>query len=151
VDLPAWRRRLARLDWSSGQAAAGHQVFLKARCATCHSGGQALGPDLHGVSGRFSRGDLLTAILQPSKDVSARYQTTLIETTSGKVYIGLIIYEAVDGTILQTGAATTVRIPGDQIASQRRLTTSLMPAGLLDNLSDREIVDLLAYLRSLRS
>jgi putative membrane-bound dehydrogenase-like protein len=150
VDLVAWERRLARLNWPAGSAPQGRQVFVKARCASCHSGGQALGPDLHGVAKRFSRDDLLTAILQPSKDVSPRYQTTLIETTAGKIYMGLIIYEAVDGTLLQTGTAT-VRIPGDQIASQRRVPTSLMPAGLLDNLSDQEIVDLVAYLRALKN
>ena len=39
-------------------------------CAACHSGAQALGPDLRGVTGRFSRDDLFTAILQPGRDIS---------------------------------------------------------------------------------
>jgi cytochrome c1 len=61
----------------------------------------------------------------------------------------MIVYDATDGTILQTAPDTTVRIAGNQIESRRVLDTSLMPAGLLDKLTDREIADLVAYLRGL--
>jgi putative heme-binding domain-containing protein len=151
VDVAGWNKRLAKVDWSAGDVERGRLIFTKANCAACHSGAQALGPDLHGVASRFSRDDLFTAILQPSKDISPRYRTTLIATTDGKVYQGLIVYEAVDGVILQTGAATTVRLAGNQIASRRFTATSLMPAGLLDKSTDREITDLYAYLKSLGS
>jgi len=125
-------------------------VFVKASCVSCHSGAQALGPDLRGVAGRFSRADLFTAIVQPSKDISPRYRTTLIATAAGKVYQGLVIYEAVDGLLLQTGPATTARIPGDQIVARRYTSTSLMPVGLIDKLTDQEIADLYAYLKGLK-
>lgn len=149
VDVAAWAKRLARLDWTRGDAARGRHVFVKASCATCHSGGQALGPDLAGVGNRFSRDDLFTTLLQPSRDVPARYQTTLVETRDGKVYQGIVIYDAVDSLILQTGATTTVRVAGDQVAGRRPTAISLMPAGLLDPLRDEEIVDLYAYLKTL--
>jgi putative membrane-bound dehydrogenase-like protein len=148
VDVAGWGKRLAALDWSAGDTERGRGVFTRASCSACHSGAQALGPDLHGVTGRFSRADLFTAILQPSKDVSPRYRTTEIGTSEGKVYQGLIIYEAVDGLILQTGPAATVRVGAEQITERRLTDTSLMPVGLLDRLSDREIADLYAYLKS---
>jgi putative heme-binding domain-containing protein len=138
------------VDWAAGSAARGQAAFTKASCAACHSGQQALGPDLRGVGGRFGRDDLLTAILQPSKDVSPRYRTVQIATADGKVYQGLVVYEATDGLILQTGPATTVRIGGSQIESRGYTDTSLMPAGLLDELTDGEIADLVAYLRALK-
>jgi putative heme-binding domain-containing protein len=149
VDVAGWARRLAKIDWPAGDAAQGRLVFVKADCAACHSGSQAIGPDLQGVAGRFSRDDLFTAIVQPSKDVSPRYRTTLLETTAGKVYQGIILYEAVDGLILQSGPAATVRLRGDQIAERRTSPVSLMPTGLLDRLGDGDIADLYAYLRSL--
>ena len=68
----------------------------------------------------------------------------------GKTYQGTVIYEAVDGLLLQTGPAETVRIPGDQIESQQSVPRSLMPAGLLDPLSDNELADLYAYLKDPR-
>jgi putative heme-binding domain-containing protein len=149
VDVAAWEKRLARIDWPAGDTGRGSRVFIKADCAACHSGAQAIGPDLQGVADRFSRDDLFTAIIRPSKDVSPRYRTTLLETTAGKVYQGIILYEAVDGLILQTGPAATVRLRGDQIADRRTSPLSLMPTGLLDRLSDQEIADLYAYLRQL--
>ncbi len=150
VDEGAWERRLAGIDWSQGTSEAGRQVFVRAQCSSCHSGSQALGPDLKGVSGRFSRADLFTAILQPSKEVPPRYRTTLLTTTAGKTYQGMIVYEALDSLILQTGPLTTVRVTETQISERQPSTRSLMPAGLLDRLSDREIADLYAYLKGLK-
>jgi len=149
VDMAGWRKRLAAVDWSIGDPQRGQALFVKTSCASCHSGSQALGPDLHGITGRFSRDDLFTAILLPSKDISARYRTTAVSLTDGKTYQGLVIYEATDSLILQTGAATTVRVPADKIESRRFSDISLMPAGLIDKLSDAEIADLYAYLKGL--
>jgi len=149
VDMAAWRKRLGAFDWAAGNATRGQAVFVKTSCASCHSGSQALGPDLHGITGRFSRDDLFTAILLPSKDVSPRYRTTAVSLTDGKTYQGLVIYEATDSLILQTGPATTVRVPADKIESRRFSDVSLMPAGLLDPLKDQEIADLYAYLKGL--
>src|SRR5207248_9852224 len=53
VDMAAWRKRQAAVDWAMGDAQRGQAVFVKASCAACHSGSQALGPDLHGIIGRF--------------------------------------------------------------------------------------------------
>src|SRR5262249_41700099 len=140
-----------RLDWSAGDTGRGHGVFVRASCASCHSVAQALGPDLRGVAGRFSREDLFTAILQPSPDISPRYPTTAAATTERTLYQGVVIYEATDGVLLQTGPATTVRIRGDLIESRRFTDLSLMPAGLLDKFSDSDLADLYAYLKSLGS
>jgi putative heme-binding domain-containing protein len=150
VDVEAWNKRLAAIDWNAGSAERGKATFTKASCATCHSGTQALGPDLRGIGGRFSRIDLFTAIVQPSKDVSPRYRTTRIDTGDGKVYQGIIVYEAVDSVILQTGPAATMRLVNKQIARREQTATSLMPVGLIDKLTDREIADLYAYLKELK-
>jgi putative heme-binding domain-containing protein len=150
VDVEAWNRRLAKIDWSAGDAERGRAIFTKASCAACHSGAQALGPDLHGAAGRFSRDDLFTAILQPSKDVSPRYRTTLVATADGKTLQGIVIYDAVDSLILQTGPDSTVRLTNPRIVERRTLSKSLMPAGLLDKLTDRDVADLYAHLKTLR-
>lgn len=148
VDVAKWNQRLAAVEWETGDANAGKAVYARAGCVHCHSGSQALGPDLVGVTSRFSRADLFTAIVQPSKDVPARYQTTVVETATGKMYQGIVIYDAVDSLILQTGAAQTVRLDGQDVIRRRVSAQSLMPAGLLDSLSNRDVADLYAYLRN---
>jgi putative membrane-bound dehydrogenase-like protein len=140
---------LARIEWSAGRIEQGRTLFEKRSCARCHGGRQALGPDLAGVATRFSRDDLLTAIVSPNRDVSPRYQTTLVQTTRGKVITGLIVYEAVDGLLLRDATGQTYRIEADEIDQQRTLSTSLMPAGLLKDLGPQDISDLVAYLESL--
>src|SRR5439155_13919152 len=102
-DSAAWAKRLAGVAWDRGDPAAGKKVFAKATCAACHDGNQALGPPLQGVTKRFSRDDLLTAILDPGRDVPPRYRPTRVTTDDGKVFDGVVIYDAVDGVILQTG------------------------------------------------
>ena len=109
----------------------------------------AVAPDSSRVRRGLARDDLFTAIVQPGRDVSSRYRTALVATADGQVYQGMIVYEAVDGLILQTGATATVRLAGDQIVGRRDAPGSIMPAGLLDKLPDREIADLYAYLKSL--
>ncbi len=146
IDLEAWKTQKPRLIWEKASLAEGEKHFTKL-CAACHRGSGALGPDLHGIGKRFSRDDLLTAILQPNKDVSNRYRTTIYVTQDGQVYSGLVIYEAIDGVILQTGAEATIRIPGSQLGTKRTSDRSLMPAGLLDKLSDQNVVDLIGWLQ----
>ena len=97
-----------------------------------------------------SRDDLFTAILQPSKDVSPRYRTTQLVTAKGKVYQGIIVYEAVDGVLILTGPGEALRITKTQIGDRRLTARSLMPSGLIDKLGDREIADLYAYLKALK-
>lgn len=151
VDVAAWKKRLLTIPWAEGDGTRGAAIYQKANCAACHSGAQALGPDLRGVAGRFSRDDLFTAILQPSRDISPRYRTTAISLVDGKTHQGMVIYEAVDSLILQTGSATTVRLPVDRIESRRVTEISLMPAGLLDGLKDHEIADLYMHLKAMRN
>lgn len=145
-DAAAWAKRVSGIDFAKGDAERGRAAFTKATCAACHGGGGAVGPSLAGIGKRFGRDDLLTSIVQPSKDVPARYRPTRVTTTDERTFTGVVIYEATDGVILQTGADTTVRIAGADIVSKKQVDVSLMPAGLLDKLSDAEVADLMAYL-----
>jgi putative membrane-bound dehydrogenase-like protein len=150
-DLKALQSLLADVDWSAGDLTRGRNLFEKRACIQCHGGRTALGPDLGGVAGRFSRDDLFTAIVLPNKDVSSRYRTTMLELKNGKVYSGLIIYESVDGVLLRNSTNQTFRIETRDVELRRKLPTSLMPAGLLKGLKPDELADLYAYLNSLRS
>jgi putative membrane-bound dehydrogenase-like protein len=143
------RQTLAEVDWNTGDPTRGKKLFESRTCAQCHNGRTALGPDLSGVARRFSRDDLFTAIIQPSRDVSPRYQTTMIETRHGQVYTGMIVYEAVDEVLLRNASNQTFRFTPAEIEERRTLKTSLMPSGLLKDLKPADFADLYAYLRTL--
>ncbi len=99
---------------------------------------------------RFSRGDLFDAIIYPSRDVAPPYRVTRIETHAGQVYYGIVAFFSADGVILQTGAATTVRLATPDIASESPTTRSLMPNGLLKGLKPEDLADLYSYLQTLK-
>jgi len=148
-DLDSLHRLLAEVDWKSGDVDRGRELFQQRGCAQCHGGSRSLGPDLSGVAGRFSREDLFIAIALPNRDVSPRYQTTLIESAAGKVYSGLIIYESADGVTLRNSTNQTFRFEAEDIVTKRRLNTSLMPTGLLKDFTPQDAADLYRYLQTL--
>ncbi|MEQ9407707.1 MAG: hypothetical protein RIK87_08255 [Fuerstiella sp.] len=141
--------RLSEISWAAGRPARGEQLFARLSCSRCHGGRKALGPDLQGVTRRFSRNDLWAAIVDPNRDVSERYQMTTIATTDGKVYSGLIVYESVDGLLLRDAEHRTYRIEAGDIETKVKRRQSLMPAGLLKSVVDQDLADLDAYLRQL--
>lgn len=132
----------------------GRKLFGEAKCFGCHrydSEGGATGPDLTGVAGRFSQKDLLESVLDPSKEVSDQYQAVDIDLLDGKKVSGRIvnlngndIKVMVD--MLDPNGMVTVKQPNvDRITPSK---VSMMPAGLLDTLTDDEVFDLMAYLLS---
>ncbi len=149
IDSQQLATALAETEWASGDAARGRKLFETRQCVQCHSGRGAVGPDLSGAAQRFSRDDLFTAIANPSRDVSPRYQTTALTTVEGRTYTGLIIYESVDYLVLRNASNQTSRIEKKNIDEQRTLSKSLMPEGLLKDLGPGDYADLYAYLRSM--
>jgi putative membrane-bound dehydrogenase-like protein len=149
-DPAAWAALLQSAPWDRGDAARGEAIFRSRACATCHTGNTRIGPDLAGVTSRFSRDDLFTAIIYPSLDVAPAYRTEIVETRQGQVFSGLVIFFSADGVILQTEAVTTVRVNTPDIANRQPSNRSLMPSGLLKDLKPQDLADLYAYLQTLK-
>jgi putative heme-binding domain-containing protein len=151
ADAAHWDKLLKSVDWTKGDAKRGATIFRDRACVTCHAGTSRLGPDLTGVATRFSRDDLFTAIIDPSRDVAPAYRVTILETKDGKSYSGIAAYESAETVILQTGAATTMRISTKEIDVRRPSNKSLMPDGLLKDLKADDLADLYSYLQTLKA
>lgn len=143
-----WNLTLRNVNWNTGDALRGEQIFRQRGCQTCHSGSTPLGPDLAGAAARFSPADLFAAIIFPNRDVAPTYRTTLFQTRGGETHTGIVAFESADGVIVQSGATTTVRLATEEILSRRPSTQSLMPSGLLDGLPPAQLGDLYQYLKS---
>ncbi|MBX7168017.1 MAG: c-type cytochrome, partial [Pirellulales bacterium] len=145
-----WAVRLASAPWETADVARGRVAYERKSCAGCHAGADRLGPDLTGVTARLTREDLFLAIVAPNRAFSPQYEATLAVTRSGQIHQGMIVYESPEGTLLRTGAATTVRIDGSDLVQLEPSGRSFMPEGLLDQASDQELADLYAYLQTLQ-
>lgn len=142
-----WQKRLAEVDWSTGDAARGRTLYQRKACNRCHDGGSRLGPDLLGVANRLARDDLFAALVDPNREVAPPYRTVIATTRGGKIYHGILVYESPNSSLLQVSAEETVRIAGDALLSLQPSNRSLMPEGLLNDLTDQDLADLYAYLR----
>jgi putative heme-binding domain-containing protein len=129
----------------------GKRTFAAARCVVCHRFGEdggATGPDLTQAGGRFQLKDLVEAMVEPSKVVSDQYKASVVQTVDGKVVSGRIVAEFPDRIVIVTDpedATKYVEINREEIEELLPANQSLMPAGLLDTLSEEEVLDLLAY------
>lgn len=139
----------------SGRAEEGRKVFgdEKAACSKCHSvdgSAQKVGPDLLAVAAKFSRAELIKAILEPSDSIAVGYATTVISTTAGEEHLGVVKRAPAEMTELMLGDGQKIQIPAAEISGRRISPVSLMPEGLQEGLSQQEFSDLVAYLLTLR-
>jgi putative membrane-bound dehydrogenase-like protein len=144
-----WADRLKRIEPGLGDVARGEKLFAKFSCAGCHAGARAIGPDLAGVGKRFSREDLFRAVIEPDRTIADRYRGTRFITNDGRIFDGVVVYEAADGLLIQQGNLQTLRLAAEEVESRQPLERSLMPAGLLDSAEDQDLADMEAYLKSL--
>ncbi len=134
--------------------ARGRELFGAVGCAACHrfdTDGGAVGPDLTGVAGRFSAHDLMESVIEPSKEISDQYGSTIFTLKNGDEVIGRVANLNGDSISVMTdmfdpGNFTNVNRPN--VAKSEPSKTSMMPPGLLNSLKQDEILDLVAYLLS---
>jgi putative membrane-bound dehydrogenase-like protein len=142
------------LDLSyAGKAADGRKVFdTEAACAACHSlgGKKKIGPDLSAIGAKYGKQALLDNIVSPSEAIGPEYVMTTFKLKSGEVVQGLVTEDAADRLVVQTGADQVQQLRPSEVASRRQIRSSLMPEGLLANLSAQQIADLLEFLSTLK-
>lgn len=127
----------------------GRKAYDKALCSQCHRFGEMgyeAGPDLTDVGRRFKRKDLIEAIIYPSQTISELWAATEIKTADGRTIVGVVTAEDARSVTLQDLSGVKTTIAQDQLRSRRTAATSMMPDGLLSNLTLREAVDLLIFL-----
>jgi putative heme-binding domain-containing protein len=138
-----------------GDAAAGERVFFHpqgARCAQCHQikgRGGVIGPDLSSA-GLPGERRLIESIVTPSREMAPRYVPWIIVGVQGQVFTGIFLAERHEDEFYADADGTLHRIDHTHIAESVASTKSLMPDGLVDQLTDQELRDLLAYLKELR-
>ncbi len=132
----------------------GRSLFAAAACYNCHrydNEGGAAGPDLTGVSGRFSSRDLLESIILPSKAISDQYEAITVATSDGHVVTGRVVNLNGDNMMINTNMLdpnAQVTVNRSKIEETRPSPVSMMPEGLLSTLDRDEVADLVAYLLS---
>ena len=140
---------------SGGDAAVGRNTFmthLAAQCIRCHkldNKGSTVGPALDDVGKTRDVAYLLRSIVSPSADIDPKYRSQVIILESGKTVIGLMKEKTETELVLVDTNRKEVRIPLDSIDDIEEQKISIMPL-VTEQLSRREIRDLVAFLRTLK-
>lgn len=132
-----------------GDPQSGKAAFTKASCAQCHrfgNYGESIGPEMSGIARRFTKREIIESILYPAHVVSDQYSSKKVLTLDGKIYVGMVSEQS-DGTLVVRDARNnTTMIAADDVDQIQPSTSSIMPSGLIDELTLQEIRDLMAYL-----
>jgi putative membrane-bound dehydrogenase-like protein len=147
---------IAELVKMKGDAARGKAVAERAEatCITCHRIGNVgvdFGPALSEIGAKLPKEALYDAIINPNNGVSMGFETWQFALRDGGAALGLIRSETPQEVTLALPGGATQKIARDNIAKREKQTTSMMPSGLNQALSQQDLIDLVEYLASLKA
>ncbi len=140
----------------NGDPEHGREVFFRAgtnSCGSCHrvrGRGQWVGPDLSTIGVKYGRDELLRSISSPSGAIGYSFRSQVVALSDGRVITGLAIEDTPDHLILKTADGQRISIATSSIEVRKTSDVSLMPEGLAQAMSDDDLVNLLAFLGTLR-
>ncbi len=137
-----------------GDTARGRLIFFSdgARCRNCHHADDAAkstGPTLVEIRKKYKRrSEMVQHILKPSLKVDDKFATWVVVIESGRVFNGLLVSQSDKEVVLKTVERKTIRIPKSEIEEMKKSPLSLMPEGILSDLTAQEAADLIQWLGS---
>ena len=126
----------------------GKQLFAE-KCSSCHviyGAGKNVGPDLTGGD-RKNLSYLLENIIDPNASVADSHRATKFVLDDGRFLTGVVLQKTDQVTRIQT-ATERISIENKAIEDAKQTELSLMPDGLIENMSDDNIRALFYYLNS---
>ncbi|MDE2835055.1 MAG: PmoA family protein [Bacteroidota bacterium] len=134
---------------ASGDMDSGEAVFDRA-CRACHQmngQGGITGPDLTGAN-RTSTPYLLSNLIDPDEFIQEDYRMVIVTTRDGRTYVGSITAENDRQVTIRPVGLPEVVLSRADVQSTEVSAESLMPEGMLDRLSEREVIDLFEFMRT---
>ena len=110
-----------------------------------YDSGGILGPELTGAN-RTDIDYLLNNVMDPSGIIQDDYKMVMITTRDGRTYAGNIANQNKRSIVLRVVGQDAVVISKSDIQSIDNSELSMMPEGMLDDMSTSEVLDLFSYL-----
>lgn len=148
-EISAWKQRLTPAVLKEADLRNGRRIYGQT-CFACHQlfdDGMKVGPDLTG-SNRKDVGYLLENIIDPGSLVGLDYQLHTVTRKDGSAVTGMLKKKTEEASIFAMIGGGQVVVRNQEIASHEVSTASMMPEGIIANLSEDDVRDLVAYLGS---
>jgi putative heme-binding domain-containing protein len=91
---------------------------------------------------------MLLNIVNPSAEIREGYVSYNIATEDGRSLLGVLIDQDKNVVVIRGADGKDVSIPRGEIEEMKPSKASIMPEGLLRSMSEQQIRDLFAYLRT---
>jgi putative membrane-bound dehydrogenase-like protein len=154
TDMAGWQKIV---DSGTGDPEAGRRIFFHPAgpgCFKCHEiegRGRLIGPDLTMIGYSQTREHVLESILDPSREIAPLFTMWSITTKTGERIDGMLLRrdgQSVEVYVDATGKETKVK--EQTVADRKMRKESLMPAGLVQAMTNQELRDVLAFLTEKR-
>jgi putative heme-binding domain-containing protein len=134
---------------AKGNPYTGKQLYgqMCGKCHTLFGQGGKIGPDLTTYKRDDLRGMLLN-VVHPSAEIREGFENFVVRTTDGRNLTGLIADQDANVVVVRGADGQNVSLARSDVEDMRASPQSLMPEGQLNELSEQQIRDLFAYLRS---
>ncbi|MCF7788108.1 MAG: c-type cytochrome [Prosthecobacter sp.] len=132
---------------AQGDAKKGQLQYM-ARCVACHRAGTMglqVGPDLITVKTK-GREALLTAILEPHKEIASQYIAYTVNARDGQTLAGIITNDTASSMTLKMMGGLEKTLQRSEIKGSSSTGQSLMPEGLETGMSVSDMADLLSFI-----
>ena len=117
----------------------------------CRGSGQWIGPDLSTIGVKYGRDELIRSILSPSAAIGYNFRSVVAGPgRRPRRSPACPSRRPPTGSSSRRPTGERVAVPTGSIEERRTSDVSLMPEGLAQTMTDQELVDLLAYLTTLR-
>ena len=136
-----------------GNAGRGEYLFTKLNCSKCHTvkkGEPLRGPFLPQVVKTYKREQVAEAILLPSKTLAQGFVTEIFQLDDGKTHTGFVTAESAEAIVIRDIEAREIKLDPNGIEGRKKDSKSIMPEGLVKDLTMTEFVSLLDYLQGLK-
>ena len=146
--IAEYKKLLTNEAVSKGDIHAGKAIYDRT-CSACHvlyGKGGKIGPDLTG-SNRADLNYILLNMLDPSGDIPEAYQLVTVTKNDGQIIAGTVSDEDHQRLILNSVGLQNTVLKSD-IKERATSPYSMMPEGLLLTLADKDVIDLVKYLRT---
>ncbi|HIE98889.1 MAG TPA: c-type cytochrome [Fuerstia sp.] len=135
-----------------GIAESGKVLFRNQSCISCHTvanGQHPKGPHLVDIGKRYKVNELIESIVDPSKKIAQGFDTWTFVMLSGKAHNGFVVLESAETVTIRQNDGLSVELLQDDIDERVKQEISMMPKGVVGNLTPEQLADLVAWLQTL--
>jgi putative heme-binding domain-containing protein len=137
----------------TGDPGRGKALYATSSCMGCHKVGDVgldFGPNLSEIGDKLPPEALFTAILDPSDGISMGYEGFIVDLHDGSQAVGYIGSETDKELVLRMPGGIAMSYKKEQVKGRKMMKQSLMPPNLQLAMTAQQLVDLVAYLSSLK-